>query len=301
MGKRHALKPRNMQYIPPGSFFMGSDEKPPFPEDGENPAIRVTIPNGYWMDETEVTFKEFEAFMKANPDYKTDAEKYGWSFVFDGFLTENEKRLFPQISAASPWWVQIPNATWNRTFDTINPDFPVTHVSWNDALTFCRWKGKRLPTEAEWERAARGGLENATYPWGNTFKEKDGAWPANIWTGANWPIVNTLADGHLGPAPVKSFPPNQFGLYDMIGNVWEMVADEWSYNRSKAMTQEDAEKVQPTKPAKIRAQKGGSFMCHHRYCFRYRNSARTRCEGDSTMSHMGFRCAKTATPSQNEL
>ena len=189
----------------------------------------------------------------------------------------------------APWWVGVRRADWRHPGGSLSDldgldEHPVVHVSWNDALAYCRWAGRRLPTEAEWERASRGGLEGARYPWGDELLP-DGVWRTNIWQG-RFPVENTREDGWLTTAPVRSFPPNGFGLHETVGNVWEWCADWFDpgwYRRSPA--------TDPTGPERGpgRVMRGGSYLCHDSYCNRYRNAARTGNTPDSSSGNTGFR------------
>eukprot|EP00160_Parvularia_atlantis_P013299 Unigene2778_Nuclearia_a/m.8607 Unigene2778_Nuclearia_a/g.8607 ORF Unigene2778_Nuclearia_a/g.8607 Unigene2778_Nuclearia_a/m.8607 type:complete len:350 (+) Unigene2778_Nuclearia_a:38-1087(+) len=267
--------------VPGGEFLMGTDQVH-FPQDFEGPARRVTV-RPFWLDRTEVANAAFAAFVAATA-HETDAAKYGWSFVFDEFLSEAERAKVTQEVAGSPWWVPVNGATWDHPR---GPDssiaglenHPVVHVSFNDAAAFCTWQGKRLPTEAEWERAARGGLEGHVYPWGNLLTPQ-GKHFCNIWQG-DFPKLNTADDGYTGTAPVGSYPPNGYGLVDMAGNVWEWTSTPFEHSRSAT-----GQAVVVTK--------GGSYMCHESHCWRHRVAARGHNEIDSSAGNMGFRCAADA-------
>jgi formylglycine-generating enzyme required for sulfatase activity len=192
--------------------------------------------------------------------------------------------------AAAPWWRRIDGAQWNAPFgpgSSIDDilDHPVVHVSWNDARVFAEWAGGRLPNEAEWVHAARGGLESPRFPWGEDEPEDGGPYPCNIWQGT-FPNLNTLADGFLGTAPVGSFAPNGYGLYNMAGNVWEWCEDRFRVRSLKKAGKAHDEQLRRNP---MQLTKGGSYLCHRSYCYRYRIDARSGSTADSSTGHMGFR------------
>ena len=206
---------------------MGSEDADAVPGDGEGPVRDVRVAP-FAIDAHCVSNQRFAAFVEAT-GHVTDAERFGWSFVFEGFLPAY-LRDYDRVVAA-PWWAAVPGATWRGPkvpgSDLADrADHPVVHVSCNDALAYCSWAWVRLPTEAEWEYAARGGLEQARYPWGDDLLP-DGRHACNIWQGS-FPTTNTLDDGWFGTAPVHAFEPNGFGLFNVAGNVWEWTADPWS-------------------------------------------------------------------------
>lgn len=210
-----------------GSFLMGAVDPGGYPSDGEGPVRRVEV-RPFWIDATAVSNARFAEFIDAT-DYVTEAERFGWSYVFVGLLDDGARSS--RAVAAAPWWRQIYGASWRHPEGPGSRvdhrlDHPVVHVSWHDARAFCRWAGARLPTEAEWEYAARGGLEQQRYPWGDELTP-GGEHRMNVWQG-RFPTINTLDDGYLGVAPVDAFPPNGYGLYNMTGNVWEWCADWFS-------------------------------------------------------------------------
>ncbi|HEU0227733.1 MAG TPA: formylglycine-generating enzyme family protein [Arachidicoccus soli] len=279
----------NMIPLPGGSFLMGTEDEDGFLADGEGP-IRAIKLKPFYISPTAVTNLQFQEFIQAT-GYITDAEKYEWSFVFDGLLSDKIKNTDPQVAANAPWWCAIPGARWNQPEgpdshinDRMN--HPVVHVSWNDAMTYCQWAAKRLPTEAEWEYAARGSLVQNKYPWGNELTP-DGEHRCNIWQGS-FPEYNSLEDGFLGTAPVDSFKPNDFGLYNVAGNVWEWCCDWFSATFHINGTIEN-----PKGPVdgETKVMRGGSFLCHKSYCNRYRVAARSSNTSDSSASNLGFRCA----------
>lgn len=311
--------PAGMVWIPGGEFTMGSnDAELAWPE--EQPAHRVRV-HGFWMDTTEVTNTQFAAFVEAT-GYVTDAEKAPvleeiMAQVPPGTPPPKPEDLVPGSLVFNPvgkdlgdcraleWWSWTHGAYWLHPEGpdsdiATRMDHPVVQVSWNDAVAYCAWAGKRLPTEAEWERAARGGVDDAPYVWGNGAPT-DTLVKCNSWQGA-FPQKNTAVDGYVRTAPVGHFAPNGFGLYDMAGNTWEWCSD-WLdmtlyLNRSRTLV------VDPQGPEKsfdperryepLRAQRGGSFLCHDTYCWRYRPSARQGSTPESGMSHVGFRCVKDA-------
>ena len=277
-----------MVYISGGSFLMGTDDKDGFPSDGEGPIRKVTV-NPFYMDECTVTNAEFKSFIDAT-GYITEAEKFGWSFVFYQFLSPKTAGRVTQQVQQTPWWMVVEGASWNHPEgldSTIDDrlDHPVIHVSWNDAQAYCKWVGKRLPTEAEWEFAARGGLEQKKYPWGDELTP-GGVHKCNIWQGS-FPNTNTIDDGYAGTAPAKSFPTNGYGLYNIAGNVWEWCSDWFGVNTYKNGGRKNP---QGPKTGDMRVMRGGSYLCHYTYCNRYRVAARTSNTPDSSTGNIGFRC-----------
>ncbi|WP_433567138.1 formylglycine-generating enzyme family protein [Nocardia sp. CA-151230] len=274
--------------LPGGEFLMGTDDPAGYPADGEGPVRTVRV-SSFRIDACAVTNVDFEAFVDAT-GYRTEAEQLGWSYVFAGFLSAAVRRTSPRPDH-TPWWCGVSEATW-RCPEGPGSDIadrgrhPVVHVSWNDAHAYATWAGKRLPTEAEWEFAARGGLEQARYPWGDDL-DADGEYRCNIWRGT-FPAKNTAADGYRGTAPVDAFAPNGFGLYNMCGNVWEWCADRWATDHARPP-------FDPRGPETVDAKviRGGSHMCHESYCFRYRVAARSANTPDSSAGHTGFRCARS--------
>ncbi|MGF7034669.1 formylglycine-generating enzyme required for sulfatase activity [Paenibacillus mucilaginosus] len=275
--------------LPGGTFLMGTDDREGFPQDGEGPSRLVTL-DSFYLDACAVTNEQFLAFVR-DTGYKTEAELYGWSFVFHLFVPDRLRSSVDAVVQSAPWWWKVDGASWHApegpgTGIGERMDHPVVHVSWNDAQAYARWAGKRLPTEAEWEYAARGGLEGRRYAWGDTLLP-DGQHRCNIWQGT-FPQVNEALDGYAGTAPAQSFPPNGFGFYHMAGNVWEWCADWFSpaYHRTTPS-------LNPAGPpqGQTKTLKGGSYLCHSSYCNRYRVAARTSNTPDSSTGHMGFRCA----------
>ena len=269
---------------------MGTEDEAGFPSDGEGPIRTVVIPP-FYVDQFAVTNAKFVAFADAT-NYRTEAERFGWSFVFGGLLPDD----FPDTRAAAvaPWWRRVEGADWRHPFGPQSSldgliDHPVVHVSWDDAQAYCSWAGKRLPTEAQWEYAARGGLEQKRLPWGNEL-EPGGEHMMNVWQGT-FPSNNTLDDGYLGTAPVDAYAANGFGLHNVSGNVWEWCADWFSADFHLGGTR-DNPAGPPSGQAKVI--RGGSYLCHDSYCNRYRVAARSSNEATSSTGNMGFRCALDA-------
>jgi formylglycine-generating enzyme required for sulfatase activity len=275
-----------MVWLPGGACVIGSHDPQAYPEDGETP--REVEVSAFWIDSCAVRNRDFDAFVSAT-DYVTEAERFGWSFVFGGLLPDD----FPptRAVAAAPWWRQVDEADWRHPEGPQSDvrqrlDHPVVHVSFNDALSYCAWASKRLPTEAEWELAARGGRVGANFPWGDEL-EPGGEQRMNVWQG-RFPNHNTLADGYLGTCPVDAFAPNGYGLYNATGNVWEWTAD-W-FDATYRTRDRRTDPVGPP-TGTHRVQKGGSYLCHQSYCRRYRVSARQGNEPESSTGNLGFRCA----------
>lgn len=284
---------RKMVAIPGGDYRLGGEALDAFPEDGEGPVRRVRV-SDFHIDAHAVTNRQFAAFVKAT-GYVTEAEQIGWSYVFNLLLVPAARPFVIEGGvAAAPWWLAVRGASWCSPHGPGSawlPNHPVVHTSWNDAQAYATWAGKRLPTEAEWEVAARGGLEGATYPWGNELTPR-GQHRCNIWQGV-FPRTNTREDGHLGTAPVNAYRPNGYGLHNMAGNVWEWCSDWWSSTWHARDSPES--RVDPKGPltGRSRVIRGGSYLCHASYCNRYRVAARTHNTPDSSTGHMGFRCAAT--------
>jgi formylglycine-generating enzyme required for sulfatase activity len=246
----------------------------------------------FYIDRTPVTNLAFSEFVRKT-GYRTESEVFGWSFVFQGHIArEDYARLVEDTVLAAPWWCKVLGADWRHpegpdsNIDA-RGDYPVVHVSWNDAAAFARWAGKRLPTEAEWEYAAHGGLEQKLYPWGDELTP-DGNHMCNIWQG-EFPTRDTAEDGYSAPAPANAFPPNGYGLYTITGNAWEWCADWFD-----AAFHRTASRVNPKGPATgaAKVMKGGSYLCHASYCNRYRVAARTANTPDSSTTNIGFRCVR---------
>jgi sulfatase modifying factor 1 len=270
-----------------GRFLMGTEAQEGFPADGEGPVREVTL-DAFHMDRYPVTNRQFSEFVRA-AGYRTEAERFGWSFVFH---THIPRELVEDRVRGVTWWCKVLGACWQRpegpdsNIDS-RPEHPVTHVSWNDAIEYCRWAGKRLPTEAEWEFAARGGLEQKTYPWGDELTP-GGRHLCNIWQG-DFPNVDTAEDGYSATAPVNTYPPNGYGFYTITGNAWEWCRD-W-FHPAYHVTATRSNPVGP-QDGVVKVMKGGSYLCHKSYCNRYRVAARTSNTADSSTTNISFRCVR---------
>jgi formylglycine-generating enzyme required for sulfatase activity len=291
--------PAAMVEIPTGEFVMGSDDGPV----DERPAHTVVL-RGFRMDETEVTNARFAAFVKAT-GYVTIAERTPDQVKFpdakagSAVYVPARCSLDPRTWAGPhpPWWRYVEGANWRRPTGPGSSlkgkmQHPAVHIAWDDAAAYAKWAGKRLPTEAEWEYAARGGLARQEFCWGSTKQGTDGKWYANTFQG-EFPHTDTGADGFVGTAPVKSFPPNGYGLYDVSGNVWEWCADWYdsAYYRSSPRENPPGPatgELDGDQPQRVR--RGGSYLCAEGYCRRYLPSARDKNPDDSGASHTGFRC-----------
>ena len=282
--------------VGPGEFRLGTD-RPRIFIDGESPSRRVRLTRAIAMDVYECTNDEFAAFVAAT-GYVTDSERFGWSFVFHLEMNDAQLEAVDSAVAGVEWWSPVNGSSWRRPTGPGSDVFadglgthPVVQVSWHDADAYCRWRGGRLPTEAEWEFAARDGLDQAMYPWGNDLAP-DGVFRANLWQGT-FPSTNTADDGFVAAGPVGSYAAQTTsGLHDLIGNVWEWV-DDWWYEPD-ANAPHDALLVDPKGPetGTEKLKKGGSFLCHKSYCFRYRSAARHKNTPDSASSNNGFRCVR---------
>jgi formylglycine-generating enzyme required for sulfatase activity len=274
-----------------GEFLMGTDSADGFAEDGEGPARRVRV-DPFRISACAVTNAEFREFVRATR-YVTDAERCRSSFVFFLQIDEQARRAVRRVPFRLPWWLPVEDACWQRPEgpgSTIGQrlDHPVVHVSWNDAAAYCAWSGLRLPTEAEWEFAARGGLQGRRYPWGDEL-EGDGEGRCNIWRG-RFPL-EPAAPWQPGSMPARCFAPNGFGLYNASGNVWEWCQDWFSptYHHDTS-----AHNPRVATVTGRRSMRGGSFLCHASYCNRYRVAGRSSNSPASASSNCGFRVAAHA-------
>ncbi|WP_159881453.1 formylglycine-generating enzyme family protein [Paenibacillus puerhi] len=289
-GTGKAVDPgHTMIELPGGEFLMGTQATDGFPDDGEGPIRKVAV-DAFRIAAHAVTNAQFRAFVEAT-GYVTEAERFGWSYVFHLFVPKERLADVEGSPGGTPWWLGVRGAYWAKPEgegSSIDDrlDHPVIHVSWNDASAYCEWAGGRLPTEAEWEYAARGGLEQKTYPWGDILKQ-DGRHRCNIWQG-KFPTVNHAEDGYAGTAPVDAYEPNGYGLYNVSGNVWEWCAD-WFDRNYHLRTDNVNPKGAPG--SGVRSLRGGSYLCHRSYCNRYRVAARSKNTPDSSTGNMGFRLA----------
>jgi formylglycine-generating enzyme len=300
--------PPGMVWIPDGRFWMGTNHM----EDAQ-PVHEVEV-EGFWMDRTDVTNEEFARFVKAT-GYVTIAERSLDPKEFPNLgpdeLAAGSVVFTPPanpISLNDPlaWWRFVRGANWRHP-DGPNSDlrgkknYPVVHIAWPDAMAYAKWAGKRLPTEAEWEFAARGGLDRQSYVWGNELKPA-GKWKANTFQG-HFPDHNTSEDGYAGVAPVASFEANGYGLYDMSGNVWQWVSDWYRPDYYAQLSREGMPVASPQGPGdsfdpqepgvRKRVQKGGSFLCTDQYCERYMPGARGKGDPETGTNHLGFRCVRS--------
>lgn len=264
--------------LPGGQFLMGAEDEDGFPGDAESP-VRTAEVAPFAISATTVTNRAFALFV-AETGYRTDAEEAGWSFVFHSLLDPAAgSDVIDAHLPNAPWWLPVEGAFWavpeGAGSDVADrEEHPVVQVSFRDAQEFCAWGGYRLPREAEWEFAARGGLEQARYPWGDELNP-GGTHMCNIWQG-DFPDQNTLEDGYAGTCPAEAFPPNGYGLYNVAGNVWELCDSSWAGPDGSPSADEVV-------------LRGGSYLCHASYCNRYRVAARTKTTLASSSGNTGFR------------
>lgn len=282
-----------MVLLSEGSFLMGTDDELGFKEDGEGPIREVHLA-AYYIDRHTVTNRQFDAFVKAT-GYVTDAEAFGFSFVFTLLLDEDVRyrlKILNRRLPGLPWWFNVKESWWKQPEgpeSTIEDrwDHPVTHISHRDAMVYAEWAGKRLPTEAEFEFAARGGFHQKRFGWGDELTP-DGQHKCNIWQG-RFPRKNTMEDGYLGTSPVGTYDSNGYGLFDMTGNVWQWCFEVWSTDFHVTGSRDNP--IGPTTGDR-RLMRGGSYLCHESYCNRYRVAARTSNTPDSSTGNLGFRCVR---------
>lgn len=315
------IGPKGMVWVPGGEFIMGSSSR--LAKENEKPAHKVRV-SGFWMDQTDVTNAQFARFVKASGYVTTAERKPEWpmlkiqlppgtprpadaQLVPGSMVFVGTKKAVP-LDDYSRWWRFVPGASWRhpqgpRSNLLGKEDHPVVQVSYEDAQAYAKWLGKRLPTEAEWEFAARGGKEQTDYIWGNEFKPR-GKRMANTFAGKQFPVVDAANRNKIGTSAVKSYPPNAYQLYDMAGNVWQLVAD-WYRADTYALQAAGSEPVNPKGPnssddpdddvpaAPKRVLRGGSFLCDQNFCMSYRPSARRGVDPYNPMSHIGFRLVMT--------
>ena len=280
---------RDWSLVPSGEYTVGSNDVDANPGDAEGPLRAVRLAE-FLIAATVVTNREFAEFISAT-GYKTEAEQLGWSFVFHNLVAPKAASKVRKWPAEAPWWHVVEGACWRwpggrGSHIGGKENHPVVHVSWNDAVAYCQWSGTRLPTEIEWEVAARGGLANARYPWGDELRP-GGRHMCNIWQG-EFPTRDDAEDGFHGTCAVRSFPANGYGLFEVAGKVWEWCDDWWiGLNRHPSETPPGAVQANSAK-----VMRGGSFLCHESYCNRYRVAARTSNPPDSAASNIGFRVVK---------
>ena len=272
--------------IPSGTMWMGDSSGDENLGDGETPVHEVSL-EAFEIDTTTVTNDDFARFV-SDTGYETEAEAWGFSAVFHSVARATEEEIIGP-AAGTPWWLAVRGSSWEHPEGRDSGldgrgDHPVVHVSWTDANAYCAWAGRRLPTEAEWEFAARGGLDGSKYPWGEAEVDA-GGWHANIFQG-DFPGMNTGEDGWLTTAPVRTFQPNGFGLWQPVGNVWEWCED-WFDNSYYAVSPRHHPRGPEEGTTKV--MRGGSYLCHSSYCNRYRNSGRSANTPESSMGNAGFR------------
>lgn len=305
-----------MKYIPGGTFMMGGDNEQASADEYPEHSVQI---DAFWMDETEVTNAQFQKFVDATGYITTAEKKPDWeelkktvppgtpkpadSLLVAASLVFKQTERAVDLHDFNQWWSWVPGASWKKPQGPGNSikgkeNYPVVQVSWYDAMAYCKWAGKRLPTEAEWEFAARGGLANNVYPWGNEHVNA-GKTKTNSWEG-EFPYFNEMEDGYLTSAPARSFAANGYGLYDMAGNVWEWCNDWYDDGYYKVL--EKGTSNNPKGPEKSvdpedlytpkRSLRGGSFLCNDSYCSGYRVARRMKSSPDTGLEHTGFRCVR---------
>ena len=294
-GNDAATAGHNDVRIPSGTFAMGDPFGEGYDGDGETPVHEVSV-SGFTISATTVTNAEFAAFVDATA-HRTESEEFGTSAVFHLAVKAEPRDILNRVNNV-PWWLNVRGADWAHPAGPLShwtdiPDHPVTHVSFNDAMAYCAWAGRRLPTEAEWEYAARGGAAGQRYPWGNELHndiaEGSARHNCNIWQG-EFPVRNDVEDGYLTTAPARSFAPNGYGLYQTSGNVWEWCSDWFLPKYYKTcLTAGTVEDPQGPTIGRGRVMRGGSYLCHDSYCNRYRLAARSSNTPDSASANLGFR------------
>ncbi|MEV2265141.1 formylglycine-generating enzyme family protein [Nonomuraea africana] len=287
--RRSAAPPEHDEVaLPGGEFQMGDAFGEGYPADGETPVHAVRLAP-FLIDVTAVTVAMFAHFAEES-GHVTGAERDGASAVF-GLAVAARRADIVGVDPGAPWWTVVRGAYWRHPFGPLSeaePDHPVVHVSWHDAMAYCEWAGRRLPTEAEWEYAARGGLDGRRFAWGDALTP-DGRWRCNIWQG-DFPLRNTGADGWLATAPVRAYPPNGYGLHEVSGNVWEWCADWFAADAYATSAHLDPRGPETGRRRVIR---GGSYLCHDSYCHRYRVAARSANTPDSASGNCGFRTVRS--------
>nr|WP_296780055.1 formylglycine-generating enzyme family protein [Rhodococcus sp. (in: high G+C Gram-positive bacteria)] len=286
----HVDVPHRDILVPESAFMMGDSKNEGYPADGEVPVHRVTL-SEYRLDSTAVTNAAFAEFVEATR-YRTESESYGSSAVFHLLVTD--RAVVRGRMQGAHWWLDVEGASWAQPRGPGShwrdiPDHPVVHVSWSDAQAYCRWAGRSLPTEAQWENAARGGLTGARYCWGDELLDADANPRCNIWRGT-FPTEHQDGDSFTGTKPVGSYEPNGFGFYDLSGNVWEWCQD---WYLPKYYPASPTHNPPGPKVGRGRVMRGGSYLCHDSYCNRYRVAARSASPPDSASGNCGFRTAVT--------
>ncbi len=305
-----------MKYIPGGTFMMGGDNGQGSEDEFPKHSVQV---DGFWMDEAEVTNAQFQKFVDATGYITTAEQKPDWeelkktvppgtakppdSVLIAASLVFKQTEGPVELRDFNQWWSWVAGASWKHPQGENSSikgkeNYPVVQISWYDAMAYCKWAGKRLPTEAEWEFAARGGLVNNIYPWGNEHVNTGKA-KTNSWEG-KFPYLNTMKDGYLTSAPVRSYKPNGYGLYDIAGNVWEWCSDWYDVDYYSLIGKSTV--VNPQGPVKSndpediytpkKSLRGGSFLCNDSYCSGYRVARRMKSSPDTGLEHTGFRCVR---------